>query len=115
MSLIPEFPVLLNVNLIETEDHCDVVAEIKRFRARSVNVSAWQDTLVVEMQVDNDSEGSYYLGEADPKLVRRLIPLNFQVDPSQVLTHFKGGVLKVYVAKLKDESTSDSAQSRSYS
>jgi len=114
MSLIPEFPVLLNVTLTENEDHCDLVADIRRFRARSVNVSVWQDSLVVEMQVDNDSVGSYYLGESDPKLVRRLIPLNFQVDPNQVLTHFKSGVLKVYVSKLKDASTSDSAQSSAY-
>lgn len=100
MSTNPEFPVLLNVTLNETADHCDVIADIGRFRANSVNVSAWQDSLIVEMQIDDESEYSYYLGEAEPKVARRIIPLGFQIDKSQLLTHYKGGKLMVYVAKL---------------
>ena len=85
MSTNPDFPVLLNVTLNESNDYCDVTADIRGFRANCVSVSAWQDSLIVEMKTEDESNQSYYLGEAEPKLIRRLIPLGFQVDASQIL------------------------------
>jgi len=99
MSTNPDFPVLLNVTLDESENHCDVNADIRGFRASSVHVSAWQDSLIVEMRVEDDSVKSYYLGEAEPKVTRRLIPLGFEINQSKVLTHNLDGKLKISVAK----------------
>ena len=114
MSTNPDFPVLLNVTLNESEEHCDVTADIRGFRANCVNVSAWQDSLVVEMHTPDESGHSYYLGESDPKVIRRIIPLGFRVDASQLLTHFKDGRLKVYVAKLFSTKPFATEPSRSY-
>jgi len=99
MSTNPDFPVLLNVSIDESQTHCNVTADIRGFRASSVYVRAWQDSLVVEMQVSDEVNHNYYLGEPEIDITKRIIPLGFEVKQSKVLTHYRDGKLKISVAK----------------
>ncbi|MFK7892076.1 MAG: Hsp20 family protein [Granulosicoccus sp.] len=105
MSTDAKFPVLLNVNISETDNHCDIKADITGFHARNVNVTPWEDSLVVEMQGDDVPGQSYYLGEVEPECFRRIIPLGFQVNDGKVITHYQDGKLNINVAKQISDAT----------
>lgn len=102
MSTNPQFPVLLNVSMSEGDEHCDIRADITGFRAKYVRVTPWEDSLVVEMEVQQAPPQSYYMGEMDLQTVQRIIPLSFEADPKSVITHFMDGKLDVFVTKLAE-------------
>lgn len=99
MSTNSQFPVLLNVTIAEKENHCSVKADIRGFRARNVRVTTWEDSIIVEMRKEDEPLQSYYLGEAEPEIYRRLIPLGFEINPASVMTHYQGGKLEISMAK----------------
>lgn len=108
MSTNPQFPVLLNVTLHEGEYHCDVKADITGFRAQSVRVTAWDDSLVVDMLTESQPTENYYLGEMEPTNVRRIIPLGFAVEPSKIISHYNDGKLSLNVMKKTDKTSTSS-------
>ncbi|MFK7857361.1 MAG: Hsp20/alpha crystallin family protein [Granulosicoccus sp.] len=99
MSTNPKFPVLLNVTVAETDNHCSVKADIKGFRAKNVRVIPWEDSLIVEMRTEDEPAHSYYLGELEPKSSKRVIPLGFEIKANSVMTHYQSGKLRISVAK----------------
>lgn len=113
MSSKTEFPVLLNVKIAETEDHCNVRADITGFRAKNVRVTSWQDSLVVEMRREDRPAQSYYLGEVDPEIYKRVIPLGFEINGDTIMTHYQSGKLSIGVAKRVNNASSTEAM-RSY-
>jgi len=111
MSTNPQFPVLLNVTFSESDRHCDIKADITGFRAKEVRVTTWDDSLVVEMDTENESPQSFYLGESDPVRLRRIIPLGFKADSNRIMTHYQGGKLDINVMKQVSESAVEASKS----
>jgi len=102
MTTNAQFPVLLNYAINESENHCDIKADITGFRAKNVRVSCQEDSLIIDMQTDHESPKSYYMGEVEYENFRRQIPLGFPVNGNQVLTHYLNGKLSISVTKLKE-------------
>ncbi len=99
MSKNNQFPVLLNVKLNDSENHCHVKADITGFRASSVRVTPWDDSLIIEMRTEHEPDQSYYLGEVEPSSFRRVLPLGFPVDEKDIMTHYQYGKLDISIAK----------------
>jgi HSP20 family molecular chaperone IbpA len=106
MSTSSQFPVLLNVTVNERDNHCDIKADITGFRAKNVCVSSWEDSLIVEMQAEDKPGQSYYLGEVEPEVYRRVIPLGFAIKADKFMTHYQDGKLTISVAKRIDHPAS---------
>jgi len=114
MSTNAQFPVLLNVTIAETDDHCTVKADITGFRAKNVRVTPWDDSLIVEMTCEDRPLQSYYLGEPEPEAFKRVIPLGFKVRTDSVMTHYQSGKLKIGVAKSVRDVNSTQSSTSSY-
>ena len=99
MSTKSQFPVLLGVQIKESENTCEISADIRGFYANDVNVTAWQDSLIIEMTTQHEPSQSYYLGELEPESYRRVIPLGFAVDSKSLMTHYNNGALEILVHK----------------
>jgi len=99
MSTRHQFPVLLSVDISETENTYLIEADITGFRAENVNVKPWQDSLIIEMHTGQEQTESYYLGEPQPEYYRRVIPLGFRISNKCFETQYIAGNLKIYVRK----------------
>ncbi|MFK7997710.1 MAG: Hsp20/alpha crystallin family protein [Granulosicoccus sp.] len=99
MSTHKQFPVLLSVDITETNDIYLITADITGFRAENIKVTAWQDSLVINMMTAHEPDQSYYLGELAPEHYRRVIPLGFEIHDEDFNTHYTAGVLKIYIRK----------------
>ena len=49
MNTKKRFPVLLNVDISQTENSVEIEADITGFKTQNINVSTWQNSLVIEM------------------------------------------------------------------
>lgn len=99
MSTRKQFPVLLNVDISETTDSYLISADVTGFSAESVNVSAWQDSLVVNMSTGHEPGQSYYLGEVEPEHYRRVIPLGFAIGDDDFYSKYNSVTLDIIVKK----------------
>jgi len=110
--------VLLSVDIAETESTFLIDADITGFRADSVNVTPWQDSLIIEMETGHDPGQSYYLGELESEYYRRVIPLGFGISEASIDTRYDcdNGNLKVWVKKpiVKNRKTTKTAFSSDY-
>lgn len=99
MSTHKQFPVLLSVDISETNDTYLIAADVTRFSADSIEVTSWEDSLVVKMTTKHEQGQSYYLGESVPEHYRRVIPLGFDISDKDFYTKYSSGTLKIYVKK----------------
>ena len=99
MSTHSQFPVLLSVDISETDDTYLIAADVKGFNAESVNVTSWQDSLIVNMTTRHESGQSYYLGELESEQYRRVIPLGFSICDDDFYTNYSSGTISIYVKK----------------
>lgn len=100
MSSLTQFPALLAVDIIENDSSYKIVANVKGFRENNVSVTKWHDSIVIELTTDSDSnQENFYLGELDVETYRRVIPLGFEIEQSDIQTSLDGGKLTVNVAK----------------
>ena len=99
MSTQKQFPVLLGVNVVENDSDYRLKIDISRFQASRVDVSTWEDSLIIEMVSEGEPNQSYYLGEMETETYRRVIPMAFPIDGSKVETHNCHGILEINVCK----------------
>ena len=99
MSIKRQFPVLLSVDISESDTAIDIQTDISGFRAENVSIMTWQDSLIIEMQSACESGQSYYLGELEPEFFRRVIPLGFALQERDVTTRFLNSELQIRVSK----------------
>ncbi len=104
MSTNSQFPVLLSVTISESDSAYEIHADITGFHADDVTVTAWEDSLIIEMQSKHEENQSYYLGEFEPESYRRVIPLGFQLCQDRIESRYNNGTLTINVAKLVDQS-----------
>lgn len=99
MSTSKRFPVLLHVDISETENSIKIDIDITGFKTQNVSVSTWQDSLLVEMKREHQFGDSYYMGELEPETFRRVVPLGFPVSAENYQMQFSLGRLNINVAK----------------
>lgn len=99
MNTKKRFPVLLNVDISQTENSVEIEADITGFKTQNINVSTWQNSLVIEMTREHERGDSYYMGELEPESYRRVVPLDFPVDAGTFQTQYSLGAMRIVVAK----------------
>ena len=100
MSTQSQFPVLLNVDIVENESAYSIEANITRFQAQNVRVSSWEDSLIIEMQTCYESnQTSFYMGELELETYRRVIPLGFDLSGIDIHTAYRDNKLTIGVSK----------------
>lgn len=99
MSKTNQFPVLLSVDMSETDSSYLVVADISHFHASDVSIDVWQDSLVVEMKT-TARPGEYECQDVKtPELFRRVIPLGINIARKQLTSEVHDGTLAIRINK----------------
>lgn len=99
MSKQAQFENLLNVEISETSNSCNITADVTGFYADDISVCARNEMLLIEIKSKHQPHQSYYLGEMEPECHVRTIPLGFTADPSSIMTHCNNGKLEILVSK----------------
>jgi HSP20 family protein len=90
------------LDMTETNDAVDVVAELPGVDPKDVEITAIGDTLTIrgEKKTEKETkEKDYYCAERSFGSFVRSVSLPFEIDTAKVEASFDKGVLKVHVAK----------------
>ncbi len=104
MSTKSQFPVLLNVTISEGDSAYEIYADVSDFDAESVSVSAWEDTLIIDMQSRHENHPSHGSGALETTSHRRVVPLGFQLRQDRIESNYNNGTVIINVDKIVDES-----------
>jgi HSP20 family protein len=90
------------LDMTETNDAVDVVAELPGVDPKDVDITAIGDTLTIKGEKKTEKETKekdYYCSERSFGSFVRSVSLPFEIDTSKVEANFDKGVLKVHVGK----------------
>lgn len=99
MFIQNQFPVLLSVDISETDNTYLIQADITGYRSENVKVTSSQDSLILEMATQQEPGQSFYCGELEPEYYRRIFPLGFHISNDDIDTKYSSGTLNIYVNK----------------
>lgn len=93
------------IDVSETEETIEVVAEIPGVKEEDVDVSVTNNILVIKgekSQEHEEKKKDYHLVERSHGNYVRSIPLGFDVETSDVIADFDAGTLKISIKKPKE-------------
>lgn len=100
MSTTNLFPVLLSVDISETDSSYLVETDISHFHADDVFVDVWQDSLIIEMKAFQKTNSVAHPEFDNCKRFRRVIPLGITMRREELTSEFNDGNLAIRINKM---------------
>lgn len=101
-ALVPGGPMFPAVDLVESDGHIEITAEIPGVKEDDLDVSITRDVLTLKGEKSSEhkeDEEDFHMVERRYGSFRRQIPLGFTPKDDAVEAVFKDGVLKLKIAK----------------